>query len=265
VVRIAAPALVGLGVALRGVPAVFGAQLVLYLGVLVALLPVTAGRHDVRSVTQQSPLQNLSEGLRYAAGQPVVWINLALSLAVYLVGPDLFFFVLPVYVGEALHLGAEGVGLLGSASAVSGILGGLAAPELGRWAGHGTLLAATLAGMAAAMLGLSVVTWVPATLLCAAVMGGSLIAFRALNEAAIQQAIAPAYRGRVSSLSAMMMGAGVFTGLLAGGVSQFAGAPTAIGGGGVALLVVGAAMAVRRPFALAGVAPQPVNKEQPAI
>jgi hypothetical protein len=118
--------------------------------------------------------------------------------------------------------------------------------------------------MAAAMLGLSMFTWLPVALLCAAVMGGSLIAFRALNEAAIQQAIAPAYRGRVSSLSTMMMGVGVFTGLLAGGVSQVAGAPTAIGVGGVALLVVASVMAVRRPSALVQATPQPAGEEQPA-
>ncbi|MSQ10507.1 MAG: MFS transporter [Dehalococcoidia bacterium] len=141
VVRVAAPALVGLVVALWGVPAAFAGQLALYTAVFFALLPVRAKSHDIRSVSQHSPLHNLREGLTYAAHQPIVAASLILSLVVFLVGPDIFFFVLPVYVRDTLHLGAEGVGLLGSASAVGGILGGLVASSLGHRYGKGALLA----------------------------------------------------------------------------------------------------------------------------
>lgn len=131
VIRVGAPALVGLVVAMWGVPAAFAGQLALYTATLLALLPVRPQGHDIRSVTQHSPLHNLREGLTYAAHQPTVAVCLLLSLFVFLVGPDVFFFVLPAYVSETLGAGPEAVGLLGSASAAGGILGGGSRSEPG--------------------------------------------------------------------------------------------------------------------------------------
>lgn len=225
VVRIAAPALVGLIIALWGVPAAFATQLALYLGVCVALLPVTAQRHDIRSVTQQSPLQNLKEGVTYAVQQPTVAIWLLLSLLVFLTGPDLFFFVLPVYVRDTLGAGPEAVGLLGSASAAGGIVGGFAASHLGQRYRKSALTLWALVAMGGSMVSLASAQWLPLDMLSAAGMGASLVAFRALNESTIQQVINPSLRGRVGTLSFMMMGAGAFAGLGAGVAAQTIGAP----------------------------------------
>lgn len=250
VVRIAAPALVGLVVALWGVPAAFAGQLALYTAVFFALLPVRAKSHDIRSVSQHSPLHNLREGLTYAAHQPTVAASLLLSLVVFLVGPDIFFFVLPVYVRDTLHLGAEGVGLLGSASAVGGIFGGLVASSLGHRYGKGALLPAALTVMALSMLGLAASSWLPLALLCAAGMGAGLVAFRALNEASIQQVLDPALRGRISTLSFMMMGAGTFAGVGSGALSHAYGAPLTIALGGALLLGTAGFLLVRKPAGL---------------
>lgn len=103
------------------------------------------------------------------------------------------------------------------------------------------------------MLGLALTTWLPMALVCASGMGAGLVAFRALNESAIQQVLDPVLRGRVGTLSFMMMGAGTFAGLGAGALAQAFGPPATVGTGGCALLLMAAIVHLRRPTGLTAV------------
>jgi predicted MFS family arabinose efflux permease len=149
-----------------------------------------------------------------------------------------------------LGQGAEGLGVLLSATGVGAILGGLrlaaTSERRSRWR---VLLAAGLA-LAVGLIGVGLTTSYPITLIAFAIAGWGMVTFNASSNTLIQTIVPDRLRGRVMSLYTLtLLGLMPAGGLLMGALASGSTSATALGIGGLAYgLLVVAGFGLARPL-----------------
>ena len=238
--RVVGPAVAGLLVARYGVALAFLVNGLSFLAVIAALVAIrTEGRPRPRLASTVG--EDIAEGARYAAATPLVFLILALCLAVSLFVMN-FNTLVPLIARDVLHEGAHGFGLLMAALGGGAVIGALALSliEAGRLPIRVLVWAALIAS--AGTLGLAFVHrfWVAAAVL--AVTGFSQILFAASSNTTLQLTTPDQLRGRVMSLYAwVFVGSTPFGAALIGAVAEQWGVPAACaagGGGGLALVAI---------------------------
>ncbi|WP_299820090.1 MFS transporter [uncultured Jannaschia sp.] len=219
--RMIAPVLTGLALATFGPVATLWISSILYMPMLLATrwmhprpLPADQGRTSVR--------EGIAEGLRYVATHPVAREAMVLTGAIALL-VRAYLELLPV-MAEGVHdRGAEGLGVLTAAAGFGALV---AAVAKAAGAGQGgiapiTRLTLVLGVLAVALVGLSEDWWV--TLGWTAVLGFASTFSGVGLQAAVQEELPDALRGRVMSLWAVVgIGAVAFgSGLLGWGAGFF--------------------------------------------
>ncbi|MGB7469390.1 MAG: MFS transporter, partial [Candidatus Acidiferrum sp.] len=121
--RVVGPAIAGFALAWKGAAWCFSLNGLSFLAVIGALL---AMRLVKRTTTPEkgSPFQSLIQGFRYAMNDLPIRSSLLLLSMLSLLGLQ-YTVLLPIFASEILHRGAEGFGLLMSASGVGAVLGAL--------------------------------------------------------------------------------------------------------------------------------------------
>ncbi len=240
---IVGPAVAGFLLAAFGSAAgVYAVDAASFLAVIVALaliqtrLPATAGR--------KVSLGAAVEGLRFVRRTPIMASTMTLDFFATLLGVSPL--LLPVFADQVFHVGADGLGVLYSATAVGALGTSLVLSFLSRVEHQGrvVLVAVAAYGIAGVVFGLSHNFLL--ALAALAVTGAADTASMVMRQT-IRQVVTPdAMRGRMTSVNMVFFAGGPQLGnLQAGALAQVIGAgpATALGGTGV-LLVVAATTAL---------------------
>jgi predicted MFS family arabinose efflux permease len=234
--RIVGPAVAGLLIARVGVAPAFviNAVGILAVGLAIFTLPAGRARASRRGTTM---LEEIGEGVRYAARTPVIRFVLGLLFVVSITVFNFTVYV-PLLARHVLGLGAEGFGFLMAALGVGAVGGALTvgfrqAPEPPL---RGMLLAAALA--LAGLLSLSAARSVWAAVPLLFVTGFFGLILVASCNTRLQLAAPDELRGRMMSLYALVWG-GVFPigAFCVGAISQVWGVSTAFAVSGSAGLI----------------------------
>jgi len=174
----------------------------------------------VGPATSTSPYQELMEGLHYVARRRSIMAQLLLGLVPSLIALP-YISLMPIFAVDIYHVGAPGLGLMRSISAVGAIVGTLvlASPEaFGR---KGLILLGLVAflGVTLALFALS--PTYPVALAVLVLCGAAQTTQRNTNMALLQISADDAYRGRVMSIFLTQQGFLFLGTFLAGFAADF--------------------------------------------
>lgn len=204
--RIVGPAIAGLVIARFGVVPAFVVNAVGILGVGATLLALPPGRAAARRGT--TVLEEIAEGVRYAARTPVIRLVLGVLFVVSITVFNFTVYV-PLLARNVLGLGAEGFGFLMAGLGVGAVAGAL---TVGFWRAPQPPLRAVVGAAACALTGLLSLStarhvWVAVPLLFVTGFFGLIVV--ASCNTRLQLAAPDELRGRMMSLYALVWG-GVF-------------------------------------------------------
>ena len=211
----------------------------LYLVASITAMGMRLPRAEGVSGRATDGIQRLVETVRYVASQPLVLVVMGLSgLQLFIVMPFVHG-LLPVYAADVFDMGPAGLGMLMSALGAGAAIGTISLATVGDVARKGRLLIIALVAGLVAMTALSQSGgWLhPAAAML--LLGGATAGQFSIGGAIIIGRTPDALRGRVSALSMMVLGLFPLGALIAGGLAQALGAPTAtlLGAGGMALIL----------------------------
>lgn len=219
--RAVGPAVAGVVLATVGSGWCFAINAASFLGVVASLVFMNVDR-----LTYEEPIVRargqLREGLRYVAGNRVLWIPLVMMALVGTLAYE-FQVSLPAAAKDVFDGGPQALGFLTSAMGVGAVVGGLIVAARGTTGLRTLTIAATGFGItiAAAALAPNLVVAVIALFF----VGWLSISFMSTGNATLQLNSTPQMRGRVMSLwSVAFMGSTPIGGPLIGFVSETAGA-----------------------------------------
>jgi MFS family permease len=243
--RVVGPAIAGILVALVGPGWAFGVNAASYLPVIIGLLMISRAYVPRLAIGARTAVP---EAIRYLRGEPRVAALLGLLAAQTIFASG--HLILGPSLAEDLGQGAEGLGVLLSATGAGAVVGGLrlaaTSDRTERWR---VLLLAGLA-LAAGLVGVALAGSYPVTLLCFVVAGWGMVTFNASSNTLIQTIVPDRLRGRMMSLyTLVLLGLMPAGGLLMGGLASQLGSATALGIGGVAYgLIIVAGFGLLRPL-----------------
>jgi len=238
------PAVCGWVIAAADVASVYALQAGLIAVSLGALALLRARRTG--AVRAAVSLAAIREGLRFVRRTPVVLGCMTLDMFAVIFGGAAA--LLPVYATEILRVGPRGYGLLTSSLELGALVTSLALIVLPpvRRAGRALVVAVGAYGVATIVFGLS--RWFPLSVLAYVAVGMADQVSVVMRGTAIQLSTPDALRGRVSSVNMTFIGASNQLGAAESGfVAALTSAPFSVVSGGVASLLVLAAVVMRLP------------------
>jgi len=234
--RMIGPAVAGILVAIIGEGWCFFANGISYLAVIAGLLMMRLTPVNPKTHTD-STFESLLEGFRFARNAPPIrWLLVLLALS-SLVGTP-YTVLMPIFAGEILHRGPQGLGILMGAAGVGALLAALALAArtglrgLGRW----IVLACGGFGVSLVLFAFSRSFWLSVILLVPT--GYALMVQMGSTNTLLQSMTPDHMRGRMMALYTMMfMGMAPFGALLAGGAAHRFGAPASVAASGLLCIV----------------------------
>ena len=198
--RVLAPALAGYLIAWVGVAGNFVVQACCYaaaalLVFLVALPPPRSRVH------RSSAMKEMTEGLRFAVGEPAMRMLLLLGVIEFFVLVPALGTLFPIYAKDVFSTGPQGLGLMFTAVGIGGVIGGYAAGVLSRYARTGALQALAIVGCSLAILGIAASPNFGVAFVAIMFAGAFEMMVGASNLAALQMLAPEHMRGRITSLS----------------------------------------------------------------
>ncbi len=222
--RVVGPAIAGFAIAWIGEGWCFFLNGLSFLAVILALLAMRITKVD-RKPSNESPLQNLLQGFRYAMSDRPTRSALLLLSMLSLLGLQYSVFM-PIFANDVLHSGARGLGLLMSAAGVGAVLGALQFAARTSYKGLAKWIAAMSVICAIGLIAFSQshIFWISCAVLF--VVGFAATSQMAATNTTVQNRVPDELRGRVMAVYAtMFMGVQPVGALLAGGIAKRIGAP----------------------------------------
>jgi MFS family permease len=242
---IAGPALAGLLIDVARVSAVYWINAGSFLAVIVALL-LMRFREPIAGARSTVSRGAFLDGLRFVRSNRTIWSTMLLDFfATFFASATA---LIPVFAKDVLGVGAKGMGLLYSAEAIGSLVAGMVMSMIPDPRRKGTILlsAVTLYGIATALYGLS--TDYVLSLAMLGLVGAGDSVSTVLRSTIRQKATPDHIRGRMTSVNMLFfMGGPQLGNLEAGVVAGLIGAPLAVVTGGVATVIVVAAMTYLYP------------------
>jgi len=235
--RLVGPGVGGLAIAWLGEGPVFLINAISYVAIFGALAAISPRERADRSAG--SVLESLREGLSYARRFVPVRTALFFLAGVALLGVP-YVVLLPVFARDVLGGDALTLGLLTSASGFGALVGALLLASRGSVLGLGRLsgICGIAYGAALVLLGLSSWLWASVALLVA--IGFGILVVTASINTILQTLVPEEMRARVMSLyTVAFVGASAIGSFFGGAVAEVAGAPLAVGAGGVGSILLG--------------------------
>ncbi len=235
--RIVGPAAAGLVIAAWGSGWAILSNAVTYAAFIAVLLVIDTSKLYVTPPTGRAKKQ-IREGLSYVAEHPEILLVLCVVFSVGTFGLN-FQLTSALMAQQEFHKGAEQYGILGTFMAVGSLAGALvAAKRRSRPRGRFIVGMALAFGVIEVLAGLMPTYWSYAAIL--PVMGLAALLTLTASNASVQLGVAPALRGRVMALYAMVLMGGTPIGSpILGWVGEAFGPRwTLIGGGGLTVIGV---------------------------
>ncbi|NIM94627.1 MAG: MFS transporter [Anaerolineales bacterium] len=225
VTRIIGPALAGIVIAVAGEALCFALNGLSY-GALVIAFSAMHTR-SIPTAKKESVRKSLSEGVRYTLYTPVVLglLGLVLIQGLFL---SSHITLLPVYARDILGIGSTGLGYMTSALGVGAIIGALAVGNLAPGKRGRFLLIASLC-MPFVLVIYAWSRYVPISLLMLGLLGAGTVVLTTTSITLFLLTLPDEFRGRVSSLGAMLFfGAPMVGALVIGYVAEQRGSVIAL-------------------------------------
>lgn len=235
--RVVGPALAGGLIGIIGVAGCLMLHAVAYVWSVVNVIQIRAPTNE-RRARDASVLQNLAEGFRYCYEEKSVFGMLALATLTTVFGMQ-YMQLLPALARDVLGMGADGFGMLMTATGVGAVAGSVYVAGSNARHNRGTLLLLSAIGFGGFLCALSFTTNPLAVMALLAAAGGSNAVLMALNQTIIQETVPDHLRGRVMSAYMVTFGLTPLGALPAGAIAEQYGTPIAIFVGGF-LCYVGA-------------------------
>lgn len=243
---IAAPSAAGVLIAVVGLPATYGVDVLTFVASLLligAVRPVPAPEG-----AERPSLKGIAEGVRYAFSRQEL-------LGTYGVDMIAMFFGMPMALFPALadRLGGPAVlGLLYAAPSVGSLLTGVTSGWSSRVHRHGLAVVAAASGWGLAIAAFGLAPWVPLALVCLALAGAADTISGLFRSAIWNQTIPDRVRGRLAGIELISYSTGpALSGLESGAVAQVWGPTVSVVSGGFACVVGAVAFAALLPKFLA--------------
>ena len=232
--RMAAPALAGFLIEQMGIAWVYFTITVL--NVIGALLAAALRHTGAKTSRRSGAWTDLKEGILYIRKNTTLLHVLLFALVSTLLSMP-YMFLLPVVTEEVLHVGAQSLGFLWSATGAGAVVGSLIVASYGN-RNRGRLLLLSTLVLSLSLIGFSASRWYLLSLLLIVPAGLGHAGRMALSNTLAQSYAEDEYRGRVMSVYMMEFG---MTSLSVFGVSVLAqvfGIQWAIGGAAALLTMI---------------------------
>lgn len=240
--RVGAPALAGVLVAVIGVAGVYFISVGLYVlavATLFMISPPQASREKATTTVARDAL----EGLRYIGRQPVVLSLLSLAfVSVFIAMP--YMHLMPAFVVDVLDGGAPALGWLSASGGTGALLGALGIASLGNFRRKGQLMLAIALGFGVVLALFAFSGSLAVALLLIFGVGFANNGYLVVNNTLIQTSVPDWVRGRVMSIYSMTFALPFLGALLMGAVAERVGVPLVIAGCGSVVAVFVLAMGV---------------------
>jgi MFS family permease len=236
---IAGPALGGVLLSASGPALIYAINAVSFLAVIVAMLLIRASGKPAPGESEhivEVSFSALRQGLRFVWRTPIIVQTMTLDfVATFFASATA---LLPIFAEEILHVGARGLGLLASASAVGSVITAFIMAHRGTVRRQGATVLASIAFYGAATIGFGLSRWFWVSLLMLALVGASDTVSTVLRQT-IRQLITPDHlRGRMTSINMVFFMGGPQLGELEAGVAAaIIGPVLSVVTGGVGCLV----------------------------
>ncbi len=224
--RLLAPAAAGFLIEFIGIEGVYYGMTGLY--VMATILIFSLPRTGTISLRGGGAWGDLKDGLRYIRSNTTLLALLLLTLVTVLLSMP-YMFLLPIFTEDILHVGARGLGVLVSVSGLGAVVGSLVIASLGN-RNRGRLLLFSALMLGVGLVGFSISTWYPVSLLFIIPVGLGNAGRMALSNTLIQAYVEDEYRGRVMSIYMMEFGLTSFATFGVSILTEFTGVQWAVGG-----------------------------------
>ena len=226
--RLVGPAAIGSLIAFAGgVGPAYAVSAGFYGLVLWSTSMIRPDRASAPQRTRATMVGQLFEGFRFLGTNRLVLALVILGLGPLAFG-QAYITMLPQYVTEVLHTGAEGVGIIPSVAAIGGLAGGLFIASRGDipHKGRVMLIGGVLYGGSLMLLSLVHLIWLAFPLVI--LIGASQTSFRASNNSTILEAAPERMHGRIVSLTLLDTAMAPVAALAGGFVADHLGAAAGI-------------------------------------
>jgi MFS transporter, DHA1 family, staphyloferrin A biosynthesis exporter len=200
VTRALGPGVAGFLIASVGAAWNFGIQSVLYLAVAASALTVSAPRVAAAATRRGSAFDDMKEGLRFAASNPIARVMFVLGLVPPVLLIPSFSALMPVFAVDVFDSGPEVLGLLLSAVGVGGIVGGIAATAATRFDRVGLAQTVALIIFAGSLVCFALSPSVALAVAFLVVAGVAEMVHHTIHVTTLQMCAPEHMRGRVASL-----------------------------------------------------------------
>jgi MFS family permease len=235
------PGIAGLAVAALGEGVCFLLNGISFLAVIGGLLAMRLPKFE-RQATDL-PWNHLVNGFRYAWHHATVR-KLLTTLSATTVANSPILVLAPFLADQTFHRGSQGLGFLMAAMGMGAVIGTLSLARRSQIAGLPRVIAYSGLSLGAANLAFAISPWFSLSLVCALLIGYSLMRQLASANTTIQTTIPDEYRGRTMALYSMsVVGLAPFGSLATGVLAGHVGARITIGLGGLLAIVSAAVFA----------------------
>lgn len=200
VTRAVGPGIAGFLIASVGAAWNFAIQGLLYVGVCLAVLSLSAPIAPTQPRRAGTAWGDMKEGIRFAMTDPVARVTFVTGLVPPLLLIPGFSALMPIFAADVYKAGPEGLGLMLSAVGVGGIAGGLVAAWTTRYERTGLVQTLALIVFSASMLCFALSPTVELALVWLALAGIAEMVHFTIHVTTLQMCAPEEMRGRVSSL-----------------------------------------------------------------
>ena len=243
--RIGAPALAGVLIAVIGVSGVYFISVGLYAAAVATLYMVSfPGRVGKRATT--SVTADVLEGLKYIGRSPVILSLLVLAFVSVLIAMP-YMQLMPAFVVDVLDAGAPGLGYLSAAGGTGALVGALGIASLGDFRKKGRLMLGVAFGFGVVLAVFALSKSLPVALVLIFGVGLANNGYLVLNNTLVQTNVADWVRGRVMSIYAMTFALPLLGALVVGAIAEKIGVPMVIAGSGIIVALFVLALVIFYP------------------
>jgi len=253
--RLIGPTIAGIAIAAIGEGICFLVNGLSYIAVIAALFLIIVKSEHKKADKEKNALNQLKEGFNYAFGfRPIRDVLLLVTIVSLVVFP--YMMLMPVFVKDILHKGAETMGFLMAASGCGALTAAIymatRASVKGFW--RNIPLAVTLLGIS--LFSMSFVNQVFPAAVLLFLIGLSIVIFVSTVNTLLQTIVEDEKRGRVMSLyGTALLGVTPFGSMLAGFIVNKTGVSLMLCAAGVICIITAIVFAFRLPLIRSSIIP----------
>ena len=246
--RVIGPVFAGIGFKFFTIAGCFFLNGLSFVAVVVALAMVhfeEAAKYAHSVKDRRALWQDLIDGFRYVRNRPRVFSLLSMSFVNSLFGAP-YLTLIPIFARDIFHLGASGLAWMMGVAGAGAFCGALVLAYLGDFKRKGWSVLGGAFGFGVFLIAFAQATHLVWSLIFLFGVGFTVVTSVAVTNTLLQQLVTDEMRGRVMSMFILsFIGAMPIGNLLAGAVSVRFGAPFALAGGGVCIIIYVTVVAIR--------------------